>query len=47
MVALVRGHCSDDFNTTVLPHMRGIAMALMANPVGAFHGAIAKLSDSK
>lgn len=47
IIPLVRGHISDDFNTTVLPHMSGIAMALMVNPVGAFHGVIAKLSSGK
>ncbi len=43
MIACVRGLSSEHFNTTVLPHMIGSAIALMVSPVGAFHGAIPNL----
>ena len=34
------GHCSDAFNTTVLPYASGAATARTPRITGAFHGAI-------
>jgi hypothetical protein len=38
--ACVRGHCSDAFNTTVLPYASGAATARTPRITGAFQGAI-------
>lgn len=40
-IAWLLGENSDDFRTTVLPQMIGIAIALMLRNKGAFHGEIA------
>ena len=43
----LRGLSSEDLRTAVLPHKMGVAIALKANPKGAFQGAIPTLDDKE